>query len=86
MTGGITRPVLPSLYVNALENTNATLTTAHINYVFQENTFWQHHATLSLSYLLYSASYFGSAHNPDKRMYMVRLNICKQKLDFEVIL
>ena len=74
------------MYVNALENTNATLTTAHINYVFQENTFWQHHATLSLSYLLYSASYFGSAHNPDKRMYMVRLNICKQKLDFEVIL
>ena len=31
-----TRPVLPSVYVNALENTNATLTTAHINYVFQE--------------------------------------------------
>ena len=53
---------------------------------FKKNTFWQHHATLSLSFLLYSAYHFRSVHNPNKRMYMVRLNISKQKLDHEVIL
>ena len=39
MTGGTTRPVLPSVYVNALQNTKMPLSQPHINYVFQEIRF-----------------------------------------------
>ena len=79
---GVTRPT--TFCVCQCNTKHKCHSQPHINYVFQEIRFG---SSMQLyPYHTYYILHIVFDHNPNKRMYMVRLNICKETLDFDVIL